>query len=224
MFMKIIRRNISDTVRNKIKSQSHVNSNLVEKVVSIKTKFVNDHYSLIQAIANNFPIKNNSQIYYKDDYYISNIKIINGLRPKQFDLNFKHIMNNFHDAFVSIDKTVEFQKQDRKLSLLNRGNVVGGIINVKMFPSRIGDVGHINGSFEEVHDCMGEVYDKLYEKRECYDVIEIQGEGNIPTVESENYEYSRIMQFLQILQNERTLDDKLISIRTNKVNNVPLIY
>jgi hypothetical protein len=221
-FFKYSTKKISERLLTKLKAPTDYYSLQNVKILS---RYFDDYFNFSNLLVKNFPIGENSQIYLNDGgkyQYQGYIQIISGLNANETKDKLGSLARDFPELSTEIHPQVKgskfkINKSLAKCSILNMNKNLSGIVNIHLYPDYIQN-GQLRGAHNDIQDDFGRCYDRLVKFKEFYNVIEIQGEPDFGSDEGENYVYSRVLQFLNIIKREGVLDDKMISLRTKRVS------
>lgn len=208
--MNVFKRNISEKLRMKLKEET---KKLPIVTFNLKSKNVTNHFKSLENLHKNFRIKNNSQVYLDENGdCVTNFNALNGLTNKEMKRKLEELTNEG----VQIGLNEEKIKGMKKFNFLNQNKNIGSVITIQVHNDQLSE-GIIKKGYNEIHDDMGQVYDSLEKNKDLFEVIQLQDGTNSTIIEGDSYHFGRLMQFINIIQSEGTLSDKLISIKTQSV-------
>lgn len=205
-------------------------------IIKLKTKEFQDWNNIASLIANNFRMKNSSQVYTSGQNFLGYLEFESGINQevdsekvdqliRSYAGSDDFILNNVqaHARLVSSTSLedrekvlVDFNKREnsgKKCSIFNSDRNLAGIITCKLktFLDQTKYHTHINDEY-------GYILDNLEKHNKCIDIIEIQG-TNSSVKESSNTESLRVNKLIRSIKQQKTLQNKLISVKTQNVKN-----
>jgi hypothetical protein len=229
-FYKINKKFLFDKLKPNLKNTT---------IIKLKTREYEDWSNIASLIANNFRMKNSSQVYTSGQNYLGYLEFESGMteeidteRVDQIIRSYAgpndFILNNVNARVRSISSSsredrekvlVEFNKGEvsgNKCSIFNNNKNLAGVMTCKL--KTFIDQAQ---SQRDISDEYGYILDNLEKHHSAIEIIEIQG-TNSSVKEPANTESLRVNKLIKLIKEQQVLKNKLISVKTQNVKIIVL--